>query len=228
MVSAGSQVSERRWAGRRGVIVLDAARAGKAYRVEAPDRVLRMFGMLIAARDELDLATVPPEGRARVQRLLEVASAELERSVSLALAGELHDLVRRGEGVPGTAELRVEYASLLGWASGLVVAMLDQLAAARDELYLISQPAGMRGAAAFGSGWRAGTVRDDEGLVPVGGRPLGLLATGGQREMRAPAAADARDGSRTVRRPRPRVVRRVGFSAQPPPSGRPSPTSGSG
>ena len=87
---------------------------------------------------------------------------------------------RRGEGVPGTAELRVEYASLLGWAERPGGALtVDQLAAARDELYLISQPAGMRGAAAFGSGWHAGTVRDDEGLFRgrkgpgVGSAPAG-------------------------------------------------------
>ena len=115
------------------VIVLDATRADKAYRVEAPDRVLRMYGMLAAARDELDLATVPPDVRARLQRLLEVVSAELERSVSPALADELHNLVRRGEAQPGEAELRIEYAGILGWASGLVVAMLEQLAAAPEN-----------------------------------------------------------------------------------------------
>ena len=132
MVRAGQQVSERGRDGPPMVIVLDdATRAEMGYRVEAPDRVLRMYGLLAAARDELDLATVPPEGRARLQRLLEVVSAELERSVSPALADELHKLVRRGEGRPGAAELRIEYAGILGWASGLVVAMLDQLATAR-------------------------------------------------------------------------------------------------
>jgi Bacterial proteasome activator len=115
------------------VIVFDAARAEVAYCVDAPDRVLRMYGLLAAARDELDLTTLPPEGRARVQRLLEVVSAELERSVSPALADELHNLVRRGEARPGAAELRIEYAGILGWASGLVVAMLEQLAAALEN-----------------------------------------------------------------------------------------------
>ena len=133
MVSAGQQASDGRSVRPRVVIVLDAARAGEAYRVEAPDRVLRMFGLLTAARDELDLTSAPPEGRARVQRLLETVSRELERSVSPALADELHELVRRPEAVPGAAELRIEYSSLLGWASGLVVAMLDQLASARGK-----------------------------------------------------------------------------------------------
>ena len=133
MVRVGQQVTERARVGAPMVIVLDATRAGMVYRVEAPDRVLRMYGLLAAAGDELDLATVPPAGRARLQRLLEVVSAELERSVSPALADELHNLVRRGEVRPGAAELRIEYAGILGWTSGLVVAMLEQLTAALEN-----------------------------------------------------------------------------------------------
>jgi hypothetical protein len=110
------------------IVVGRSAETGAIYRVEAPDRVLRMFAMLTAVRDELDLGTVPPEGQARIHGLLAIVRSELERSVSPALAGELRDLVRLGDAVPGTAELRVEYASLLGWTSGLVVAMFDQLA----------------------------------------------------------------------------------------------------
>jgi hypothetical protein len=60
-------------------------------------------------RDELDLTAVPPQDRARLQRLLEAVSAELERSVSPALADGLHEPVRLGEAVPGAAELRTEY-----------------------------------------------------------------------------------------------------------------------
>ena len=66
----------------------------------------------------------------RLQRLLDVVRAELDRSVSPALADELHRLVFPGDEEPSAAQLRMEYASLLGWASGLVVAMLDQLAEA--------------------------------------------------------------------------------------------------
>jgi Protein of unknown function (DUF2587) len=166
MVTAGQQATGRR----RVVIVLDAARARDTYRVEAPDRVLRMFGLLEAAWDELDLTTVPPQDRTRVQRLLETVSAELERSVSPALADELHELVRHAEAVPSTAELRIEYSSLLGWASGLVAAMLDQLAAARDKLYLLSQAAGtppgqghdgIGTAAVWRTGRRADPLADD-------------------------------------------------------------------
>jgi Bacterial proteasome activator len=109
------------------IVVGRSAEAGTAYRVEAPDRVLRMFGLLTAARDELDLTALPPAGRVRVQRLLDSVRAELDRSVSPALADELHHLASFGEGEQSAAELRLAYASLLGWASGLVVAMLDLL-----------------------------------------------------------------------------------------------------
>jgi Bacterial proteasome activator len=109
------------------IVVGRSARAGTVYRVEAPDRVLRMFGMLTAARDELDLTALPPRGRVRVQQLLEGVRAELDRSVSPALSDELHSLVFATQAEPSADELRLEYASLLGWASGLVVAMLDQL-----------------------------------------------------------------------------------------------------
>ena len=68
MVRVGQQVTERARVGAPMVIVLDATRAGMVYRVEAPDRVLRMYGLLAASGDELDLATVPPAGRARLQR----------------------------------------------------------------------------------------------------------------------------------------------------------------
>ena len=143
MVSTGPQATGRRRMRPRVVIVLDAPQAGDAHRVEAPDRILRIYGLL-EARDELDLTTVPPQDRARAQRLLEAVSAEPERSVSPAVADELHKLVRHEEArheeaVPSAAELRIGYSSLLGWASGLVAAMLDQLAAARDELCLMSQ-----------------------------------------------------------------------------------------
>lgn len=131
MGSTGQSAGSHRPAGpmpRVVIVVGQPTRDGETYRVEAPDRVLRMFGMLTAARDELDLLSPLPASRARIQRLLDVVRAELERSVSDALAEELRRLVCRSDGVPGAADLRIEYASLLGWASGLVVAMLDQLA----------------------------------------------------------------------------------------------------
>ena len=185
MVSTGQQATGRRRARPRVVIGLDAPQAGDAYRVEAPDRILRMYGLLEAARDELDLTTIPPQDRARVQRLLEAVSAELERSVSPALAHELHELVRHEEAVPSAAELRIEYSSLLGWASGLVAAMLDQLAAARDKLYLMSQGSGQP---------PPGLDRIGSAEVSGSGRVARLAGTPGIRDRNA--RPDPRMGAR--------------------------------
>ena len=151
MVSAGQMGHEARPAPRVVIVVGRSAQAGTVYRVEAPDRVLRMFGLLTAARDELDLANLPPEARARLQRLLEIVRAELDRSVSPALADELHRLVFPDEKEPSAAQLRLEYASLLGWASGLVVGMLDLFPKSVFPMSGQNQPAGSQ---ADGSGPR--------------------------------------------------------------------------
>ena len=59
---------------------------------------------------------------------LSVLTAELERSLSPALAGELHHLVGRKAGTELTAaELRVEYATVLAWTIGLVIGILTEL-----------------------------------------------------------------------------------------------------
>ncbi|MGE5292975.1 MAG: proteasome activator [Micromonosporaceae bacterium] len=154
MVNSCQQAEEIRdaWPLPRVVIEVGrSARSGKTYRVEAPDRILRIFGLLTEARSELDLTAMPPETRERLQRMLEAVSAEIERSVSPPLAQEFHSLIHRGRGAQGTAELRIEYASLLGWASGLVVAMLDQLSAADAK----PGPVGVQ-------------IRDDEGPTAGG------------------------------------------------------------
>jgi hypothetical protein len=99
-----------------------------ACRVEEPDRLMRVWGMLSAASEELHKVKLPPKAVGRLQRQLKAAIAELERSVSPALAGELDYLIRHDGTAPATtSELRIEYASLLGWTGGLVIAMLDQL-----------------------------------------------------------------------------------------------------
>ena len=103
MVDAGQRAKQRRHvrpAPRVVIVVGPPARAGRTYRVHAPDRVLRMFELLTAARDELDLAALAAQDRARIQRLLDVVRAEIERSVSPALADELRNLVRAGSGRP--------------------------------------------------------------------------------------------------------------------------------
>ena len=98
-----------------------------ACRVESPERVVRMWELLNEAGGELHLQTMPPESLARVQRLLKAVKAELERSVSPALAEELRHLIDCVGGEPDAAEMRIEYASLLGWVGGLVIGMYSQL-----------------------------------------------------------------------------------------------------
>ena len=123
--------------GPRIVVALGGtARGGRAYRVESPDRILRLWAMLNEAGSELQAQALPPQSLARVHRMLMAVQAELERSVSPALAGELHRLLDGGGAEPSAAEVRMEYASLLGWAGGLVIAMLGQLEAAQHIPYM--------------------------------------------------------------------------------------------
>ena len=92
--------------------------------------MLRIWALLNAADDDLHQAMLPPRAASRLQRQLEAATTELKRSVSPALASELRHLIRQVGATPTAPELRIEYASLLGWASGLVLEILSQLEAA--------------------------------------------------------------------------------------------------
>jgi hypothetical protein len=117
-------------ASRLAIIVDGRSGSGCAGRVEAPDRVLRMWSLLKAADEELHHVTGPGEA-ARLQQQLEAVTAELQRSVSPTLASELRRLTGHSGTVPVTLpELRVDYASVLGWTGGLVIAMLSELATA--------------------------------------------------------------------------------------------------
>lgn len=113
---------------RPAVVLVGPAGSPSACRVEEPDRLLRVWGMLSAAGEELHKVKLPPKAVTRLQRQLKAAIAELDQSVSPALVGELNCLTRQNRTTPATiSELRIEYATLLGWTSGLVIAMLDQL-----------------------------------------------------------------------------------------------------
>ncbi len=100
----------------------------QACRVEAPGRLMRVWAMLSAAGQELHQVKPPPAAVARLRRQISDITAELKSSLSPALADELDRLVPQGGAGPATLqELRIEYATLLGWTAGLVIAMLDQL-----------------------------------------------------------------------------------------------------
>jgi Bacterial proteasome activator len=106
----------------------------KVFRVDAPDRVLRIWALLSNAAGDLRQAALSSEEIARLGRQLDAAVAEMEASLSPALAGELHRLIRLGENAELSAdELRVEYAAVLAWTAGLLTEVLSQIddAAAR-------------------------------------------------------------------------------------------------
>ena len=132
-----------------------------ACRVESPERVVRMWELLNEARGELHPETMPPESLARVQRLLKAVSAELERSVSPALAEELRHLIDCVGAEPDAAEVRIEYASLLGWAGGLVIGMYSQLEDAWRHQHL---------AHTSGGGAGGGDSPPGAGVMPGRGR----------------------------------------------------------
>ena len=132
---------------RLAVIMDRPAVAGRVCRVDAPDRVLRIWAMLASASDDLHQASLRPGEVARLQRQLDALTAELERSLSPALASELHHLVGWEAGAELTAdELRVEYAALLAWTIGLVIGILTQLEQAGAK----PSPPGGRSPAAHG------------------------------------------------------------------------------
>ena len=120
----------------RLAVVMDRpADASRTCRVDAPDRVLRIWAMLSHADGELHQASLRPEMTARLQRQFDALTAELERSLSPALASELHHIIDRDEDTKLTAdELRVEYACLLAWIVGLVIEILTQIDAANAKV----------------------------------------------------------------------------------------------
>ena len=117
---------------RLAVVMDKPADASRICRVDAPDRVLRIWAMLSNADGELHQASLRPEMTARLQRQFDALTAELEQCLSPALAGELHRIIGREHDTKLTAdELRVEYATLLAWTVGLVSGILTQLDVAR-------------------------------------------------------------------------------------------------
>ena len=113
---------------RLAVVIGRTDDASHLCRVDAPDRVLRIWGLLGGAAVELRQASLRPEAITRLRRQLVVLTAELETSLSPALVSELHRLIGPGEGSELSAdELRVDYATLLAWTASLLVEVLSQV-----------------------------------------------------------------------------------------------------
>jgi Bacterial proteasome activator len=120
--------------GRFVVSVGEPADVGSACRIEEPDRLLRIWSMLQAICEQLDSATLPPEGIPGLQRQLRAIRRELDRAVSPPLAAELRRILPAHETAPSAGALRIECAVLLSWVGSLVVQMLTSFGAAYERL----------------------------------------------------------------------------------------------
>jgi Bacterial proteasome activator len=112
-----------------------------APRVESIERVMRMWEMLNGIGDELKPQTLSPQTMAHLHQLFKDVTAELERSVSPALGQELRHLIDGTGAHTSASEVRIEYASLLGWLGGLVISMYSQLEDSKRELATAAHPA---------------------------------------------------------------------------------------
>ena len=115
------------------VVVGEPADGGSAFRIEDPARLLRVWSLLRAVLEQLDGATLPPEGMPGLQQQLQVIRRELERSVSPSLAAELRRILPPRDLGPSAGALRIECAALASWVASLVVRMLAVLVAAREQ-----------------------------------------------------------------------------------------------
>jgi len=132
------------------------AESGAALRVEAPGRLLRVWSLLEATREQIDHAALPPEGMPRLQRQLREIRRELENTVSPALAAELRRIAPPSDEAPSAAGLRIECALLTSWTGSITIQMLSAFAAARKRL--------SRQSAADGS-WQAQPPSEGSGVV---------------------------------------------------------------
>jgi len=120
-------------AARRFAVILGKPADGSACRIEAPDRLLRVWSLLQATHKQIDRAALPPEDMPRLQRQLEAIRRELENTVSPSLAAELRRIAPPWDEAPSAAGLRIECAALTSWTSSLTMQMLSTLEAARKR-----------------------------------------------------------------------------------------------
>jgi hypothetical protein len=118
---------------RYAVVVGEHAGGDSAYRIEDPARLLRAYSLLQATYEQLDAATLPPEGMPGVQRQLGLIRRETERAVSPALVAELRRVLPSPPAAPSAGGLRIECAVLVSWVGSLVEQMLTVLVAAGDR-----------------------------------------------------------------------------------------------
>jgi hypothetical protein len=119
--------------GLRFAVIVGRPAGGSARRVEAPARLLRVWSLLEATREQIDHAALPPEGMPLLQRQLREVRRQLESTVSPALAAELRRIAPPRDEAPSAAGLRIECAVLTSWTGSLTIQMLSALAAAKNR-----------------------------------------------------------------------------------------------
>jgi len=115
------------------VIVGKPAGDGSACRIEAPDRLLRVWSLLQATYEQSDWAALPPESVPGLQRQLKAIRRELEQAVSPPLTAELRRILPPQDTAPSVGALRIECAVLLSWSGSLMVELLRALAVANER-----------------------------------------------------------------------------------------------
>jgi hypothetical protein len=115
------------------VIVGESADSGSAFRIEDPARLLRVWALLQATADQLNGATLPPEGIPELQRQLQVLRHEVERAVSSPVVAELQRIMPSQDAAPSAGALRIECAVLMSWVGSLVMQMLSTLLGRANE-----------------------------------------------------------------------------------------------
>jgi len=118
---------------RFAVIIGKAVGDGSACRIEAPERLLRVWSLLQATYEQSDWAALPPGSVPALQRQLQAIRRELEKAVSPPLAAELRRILPPQDAAPSVGALRTEYAVLLSWSGSLVMEILRALAVASER-----------------------------------------------------------------------------------------------
>jgi len=110
--------------GRWVVIVGERADVGSALRIEDPARLLRVWALLQATSEQLNGASLPPDGLPGLQTQLRVIRREAERAVSPPLVAELQLILPSQDAAPSAGALRIECTVLVSWVGSLVMQML--------------------------------------------------------------------------------------------------------
>jgi len=119
---------------RQFAVVVGESAGGAACRIEAPERLLRVWSLLQATHEQIDHGALPPEDLPRLQRQLQAIRRELADTVSPPLAAELQRIAPPWDEAPSAAGLRIECAALAIWAGSLTMDMLGILEAADRRL----------------------------------------------------------------------------------------------